>query len=712
MGIPGLISTLEPFAQRVAIGESKDRAGETDEPVPSIKKVVIDGPSLVHYVYNNLYSHAPFHEQPWISQPGYAEISHAVLSFIRFLQEELGVRVLKIFFDGGLPLSKRPVRMERLEAGRAKVVALRRQCQGPFRGEHTPSATETPDNPHQAAGEGGLEKMTPKTFLEPTRPAASSLSRLPAPPFMVAATIELLRKELNKPHGSQDPRIDQLNTDSITPPDSPQPNFIVEQVDGEADGFCAAEAARTGALILTSDSDLLAYDLGDEGSVILLNSLEHSTQPSSPGSQPVSAPKEMLTGMMYQKGSLCSQMGIPNTAYQLFCFYRLHDHELSTRTIVVSCNHLTQSPELEASFKVFQEAYSVHRHQLGFEQNLQCLSSTEESSQNLDPVLSELLVEMSETLEGKREADRFSHLPPMQKPFVYLPTMLEDPDRDSAWSYGEDIRSLAYTLLAQGRFGLDLEGLPGLYVEHRRRGNRVSGAPVPGVDSVDALNSIVVRLIQTYRVESHRILKSLDATAHRRLTPGAIWKVVGINEVNIERLIQGKPEVPATWVQRYVLPGQDAYTSDTWDEIHTQASVNAVLYSLRMLKQSLQMRDKVCADEESDPIPVLAGMLKSLPSIPTLMSPEDPNPEPQRKASDPKSRSRSPERRESQDSRKSPCTPETLPKSPNQANKKSKQKASKISKKSALLSAPQPPAGSSNGSASTNTIYNFLNRGK
>ena len=49
---------------------------------------------------------------------------------------------------------------------------------------------------------------------------------------------------------------------------------VAKLIPGEADPYCARKAHQQGGLILTTDSDLLLYDLGHQGFVAYLDSVE------------------------------------------------------------------------------------------------------------------------------------------------------------------------------------------------------------------------------------------------------------------------------------------------------------------------------------------------------------------------------------------------------------------------------------------------------
>ena len=78
-------------------------------------------------------------------------------------------------------------------------------------------------------------------------------SRIPIPAFAVPAILEALRSSKRYGH-------------------------LTHLVPGEADEFCASHVSREGGALLTSDSDLLLYDLGQTGSVVFFNDIEFAAE--------------------------------------------------------------------------------------------------------------------------------------------------------------------------------------------------------------------------------------------------------------------------------------------------------------------------------------------------------------------------------------------------------------------------------------------------
>jgi hypothetical protein len=83
MGIPKLMQDLLPYADAIVLG------GPTGElsrlPLPAVRNVVIDGPSLVHYVYSRLHPRCDSSVAGVDAQPSYSEINLGVKEFLTAL---------------------------------------------------------------------------------------------------------------------------------------------------------------------------------------------------------------------------------------------------------------------------------------------------------------------------------------------------------------------------------------------------------------------------------------------------------------------------------------------------------------------------------------------------------------------------------------------------------------------------------------------------
>lgn len=83
MGIPKLMQDLLPYAEAIVLGCPREEQPRLTLPV--IRKVVIDGPSLVYYVYSRLYPRCDSSVAGVDAQPSYTEIHLGVVEFLATL---------------------------------------------------------------------------------------------------------------------------------------------------------------------------------------------------------------------------------------------------------------------------------------------------------------------------------------------------------------------------------------------------------------------------------------------------------------------------------------------------------------------------------------------------------------------------------------------------------------------------------------------------
>ena len=708
MGIPKLTQTLQPFAERVILGahSSKNNDQQNRSPISSIPKVtsvVIDGPSMVYHIYHRLisvktqsltpFNHrslSPKSRHPLLFQSTYAEINHAVLTFIIYLQSKLGVEVQKIYFDGGLPASKRDVRLARLEDGRRKLSQFRELhgnlssgfnggWRDAYDGSFVPASTLlSSDADEKDELEGNASRragcINPECLFVSAPPLPSSLKLLPPPPFMVPAAIEHLRSHLPPP---------TVNAAQHRRPQKPG-SSLIHMAPAEADDYCALHARRTGAAILTSDSDLLVYDLGLNGSVLFFKSLELSPDSSIISGSKFVEQETPVFGTRYHAPSIASKLNLPGrnaggTPLQRFCFERSRDASHSTLELKRRCLGTLSTSE-EGHYKEFLQHYSTDHILLpdgdkGREIGAMQSQRSSRVFPGLDPRLAELVVlfqqlrspARTENMESrsrtddhqKDEIDEYDEdgdremfdlveqdldidLP------IFLPPVIEDPSRDSAWSYGREIRKLAYGLLGrvfvpardptlsgtttgEGKKRGKVEQLR--ITEYHRRGTRIAGVPIDFPSSfrnlevhiqnlLDSIHSHGQHESQQISSPSNCISKSFPVSP--ALPPALIpssrfWHPFALTLLTVQRLHNSKPAPSSAFADGYLL--NHACVPKSWDDVHDQASLEAVLYSLRMLKQTASLVAEYAYREDRDQFRALAEALESLPPISELMDP-------------------------------------------------------------------------------------------
>jgi XPG domain containing len=645
--------------------------------------VVIDGPSLVYHIYHRLLClkasqqyliHPPNppptsckHKHPILSQPTYSELNRGVLSFISYFQLDLGVEVKKIYFDGALPVSKRNVRLARLEDGRRKLVELRDLYPNlAARGHHGRSDCDALSSPffpvssssngknweENQKSNGNLEEINARLLFQTPAPLPTSLRSLPAPPFMVPAAIEYLRDHLDPPTSTRESTTQPASATPSNTQTPQRPLPLVRIVPGEADPYCAAHAKKSASAILTSDSDLLAYDLGSDGSVVFLNSLEASIPLPHDADEGERRLTQTLLGMRYHAPSLTSKLGIPCTL-QRFCLHRFLDPSLSTAELKVRCRgdlNLNLGSRKEDEWREFQRQYSTDDVVLYGEdgdRDAEARSGIAKCRrrishlhlQGLDPRVAELLMQFQSLnpapggTDGQiGEAEDVEDGDQEKNMHMYLPLLLEDPFRDSAWSYGHSVRLLAYTLLQRYMPPPPtVSGQPPRLrlKEYQRRGARIVGLFIdvhPETASSDQINTQIESLL-LFLSSPHKRHISRSIISDSLLAPGSplasrSWRSIALSRVSEQRMLASKAAPANEWAKRYLTPQRVPYAPTSWDDVHNQASVEAVLYSLRMLTQITRLclagRSSSALGGEGL-LRRLLGVLESLPMIEELM---------------------------------------------------------------------------------------------
>ena len=510
MGIQRLSQDLLPYAELGALGTSAPAMAET----ATIQDLIIDGPSLVYFVYNKLLAWLSFNSvTPTTRTPSYGEINLGVFRVLADIQDH-GVSIPCIFFDGGLPSSKREIRLERMEKLRQQLESYRR-----FHTEF-PAATTSP--------------MKDRDFgqaLWQTALTSTANLTLPPPPFMVAGVIEALRTS-----GSQW-------------------KCHVKMVPGEADIHCAlaAQTSTRAVAVLTNDSDLAVHDLGEMGRLALLQSLERKSHKSVPAGS-------LLTALCLNPRQIAANLEIPSLL--ALGFERTLDSSASFAVIRGRTRSASALQQRQDQYKNFAEEFVPSpRHVTPAEVNLE----------GVDPRTAELLVDM------------------YNSPNIYLTPVVEDPERDSSWTYGFKIRQLSYSLLftTDSRQGKPEPPAASVVTEHARKGQRIVPTQVTVLNQSDitAAAEELESLLAVYLPPADQSCPVVEATTL------LAWQAFAIHLVHKEKVKLNKATPTLTQVVRLfgyahlTAPPLKTPARVSWDDIHLQANIQAVLYSLRMLYQ-------------------------------------------------------------------------------------------------------------------------------
>ncbi|KAJ6258353.1 rhamnogalacturonate lyase [Drechslerella dactyloides] len=390
MGIPHLLLTLEKLRRP----ETKSFSSNNADGRPS---AVIDGSALAHFVFNCCVK--TFSDRTAeVLAFDYAAYQRAVVQWLDNLEAGFTIGLVdstQIFVDGHLPSYKTDTRTSRIQSA-----------------------------------------ITDTSRLRTLSPAAVDLRKspwTPTPPFLIAAF-----------------------TDAVCSHE--RYRDVIRTVPGEADAFCAGAACEGGrageeAVIFTADSDLLVYPCIQHTRVALLGDvLFEDIQPSldaGTGAEGAGDPNGGLQNRV--KVTLWSPAEIDRLLGgegNLLRFAWVLHHETARAAKLLSTfpsttvSAITERGKLLANVsvsRVFREQYTLPPHDL-----FPPLSSSDASR----PPAVLLDSRVAEVVYRSQRFNRLTH--PQAKEVdvtVYLPVLLEDVAKKSAWNVGLPIRRLAYSLL-------------------------------------------------------------------------------------------------------------------------------------------------------------------------------------------------------------------------------------------------------------------------
>lgn len=495
-----------------------------------------------------------------------------------------------ICFDGALPISKRHTRLSRVEKSRKKLELCRRQV--------LPARTRT-DMRREMSSETIFAQIWNSGRSLPAR-----WKNLPENPFMVSAVFEDLCNRWSRECVRSE---FHYQLDGTLRPDEfqyPWANVTV-MVPGEADTECARLAKSTKSAILTSDSDLLVHDLGNQGSVVFLNSLllteegeggGESTEDSNPNSNsnPTQASKLILCGQGITPHALSRQLGIPNI--QRFAYELREDPHAPFSKLLRLAREYKYGDEEKRSVDYCD---FLREYECGSNPNLHTIKDSEKNlallTQGMDPRVSELFWQF-------KSPDKYTQASQFH---VYLGILHEDSSRRCAWEQARAYRALGYAFLNLSRHAAaENQSESQTIYEFVRRGGRIVAEQVTlaGVKTVlSDLGHLQGRLDLARR--------TFDFDPDR--DSSTFWFMFALSEVYQELSNTTTPPT-AKQLQGFLSKGFMGKSTD-WGDIHLLAQVQAVLYSLRMLQQLIQIASM------SYDVGSYRTILKDLPPLYLLM---------------------------------------------------------------------------------------------
>ena len=325
------------------------------------------------------------------------------------------------------------------------------------------------------------------------------VQNLPVPPFLVPAALDRLTKSKYA--------------------------SIIEVVPGEADPYCALLAQEKGAIILTSDSDLALFDIGSEGAVAFFHGLSQRPQADANNA------KTSCRGWharIWQYQDISQRLGVD---LQRFAY------EVKQNPPVRLSQALENAKGKLADTTSFDD-FMVEYNLRAVMQPILSMDLANSRRGKFDPRLNELVTQIIDSLT--------------EEPHMYLPVLLCDPSRATAWQPSYPIRKVVYSLLITA-FRPANNHLRGILEHDARRPSQ------PNLIKITAEVSEEVK-----NLKSSLLLHSTFENFALCTALSYLGSVPMISEI-----------YPKTY--------------RSWHHIHVLAQVHGILYCLRLLKQILEL---------------------------------------------------------------------------------------------------------------------------
>jgi hypothetical protein len=350
---------------------------------------------------------------------------------------------------------------------------------------------------------------------------------------------------------------------------------ITVMVPGEADVECARVARLTGCAVLTDDSDLMLHDLGPNGAVVFLDTVQTSSgmwDPAEPN----------IRGMRICPHAIARRLGIASV--QWFAYELLNNAHLSLAELTRKSKDDTRATEDSSEYREFLREYQHETTEF------EAICRAGYSAQPLDPRVSELFwqYELPDIYCSGEQAH------------IYLGVLNEDSSRRCAWEQGRTYRSLGYSLLNNSRPAANRMEVVHEFV---RRGGRIVAEEIALSGTKTVASDL--ELLQTR-------LAHAQAAFGNGLAAETFWYLFALSEIYHDD--SSTTTLPsAKQLQSFLTLGRMLQTTQ-WPDIHLLAQMQAVLYSLRILKQLLDIAAP--DDDLEEP----RSLLASLPPLHIMMS--------------------------------------------------------------------------------------------
>lgn len=362
-------------------------------------------------------------------------------------------------------------------------------------------------------------------------------------------------------------------------------------VPGEADNYCVAAARElsvgpptTQVLIFSNDSDLTVFRHGVSTQIVLLNSLKITEDHSH----------SAIVATVYKPAAIAKRIGcldLVQLAYLLF-----KDPHLSVAQAQTWID--PGRPPTEQQYRSFAAQYNIEDESARLE-DFHNDDNIRQLLIGLDARLSELAFQAN-TLASRKSGPKELEM--------YLPFLIEDTERGSAWKICAQQRNEAYRILCQ------VCGCPKAAVlEFKRAGQSISARKTaPGEDDLvgsESLESLYEWLSQDLDKWSGDVGKTMR------------WRH-SILRLTLIHLADSGSRTPRSEDTIRLLTGE---RSQGWEQTQASACYQAAYYSLRILHQTLRYSSRHPKNERmpelwsaEEPYYKLRKLLDGLPGITTF----------------------------------------------------------------------------------------------
>lgn len=338
-------------------------------------------------------------------------------------------------------------------------------------------------------------------------------------------------------------------------------------------------------MVLTSDSDLLIHNLGQDGGVVFFTDIEADAA-------------HRLIALQYRPLDICKRLSLkPDTGLPYLAFELSRDSHLTIEQAIAKSKTGDAAADFQTEYRDFVEQYIAPEVASGFGSG---------QVTNLDPRVSEIALRSFQTPGAIAPRSQNSPAHPIRDDVeleMYLPFLLDCPSRTSAWEASRSTRQLAYAVLQSVR------GSRILSVSEMRRLQSVSSGlrvDVPGPSEFDELaDSLLARLSKAEVGVSN---------------PEMTWTVLAIYQDIAMTVDRARGYPLGLEVLGQQIRGQ--LDECSWGLLHFLAQTQATYYSFRMLSQILNFAAHH-GGTLSKAMLKLATFLSRLPSLPEFPSPSN-----------------------------------------------------------------------------------------